>query len=112
MNGLPENLSIELDRNGYAPSIMQTEQDGCFRCGRSTEKLDRHEIWGGANRQKSKALGLWVLLCHSSCHLGCVHKDASESLRLRKKAQRVAMKHYGWTTEEFIQIIGRNYLDA
>ena len=110
MNGLLDNSLIKLDRNGYAPSIMQEDRDGCFRCGRQAEKLDRHEVFGGANRQKSKALGLWVLLCHNTCHLGCVHKDAAESLRLKKKAQRIAMKHYGWSADDFISIIGRNYL--
>ena len=103
-------MSGKLDRNGYAPSILQDELGECFRCGRSCEKLDRHEVYGAANRQKSKALGLWVMLCHSSCHLNGVHRDAAENLRLKKKAQRIAMDHYGWTTEEFIKTIGRNYL--
>lgn len=99
-----------LDRNGYAPSILQDDLTECYRCGHSHEKLDRHEIYGAANRKKSKALGLWVMLCHDSCHLNGVHKDASENRRLKQKAQRIAMKHYGWTTEDFIREIGKNYI--
>ena len=53
-----------LDRNGYAPSILQDDLSVCFRCGRSCEKLDRHEVYGAANRQKSKALGR-VRIIHS-----------------------------------------------
>ena len=112
MNGILDNSLIKLDRNGYAPSILQDDYSYCYRCGHSDQKLDRHEIYGAANRQKSKALGLWVMLCHDTCHLNGVHKDAKEALRFKKKAQRIAMKHYDWTTEEFIQIIGRNYIDA
>ena len=100
-----------LDRNGYAPSILQEDLSECFLCGRSCgEKLDRHEVYGGANRQKSKALGLWVMLCHNSCHLYGVHKDAGKNFELKEKAQRAAMEHYGWTKEDFLKIIGRNYI--
>lgn len=99
-----------LDRNGYAPSILQEDLSCCFNCGHSDEKLDRHEVWGAANRQKSKALGLWVNLCHNSCHLYGVHQNAVIADRLKKKAQRIAMEHYGWTIEDFIKVIGRNYL--
>lgn len=103
-------MNGKIDRNGYAPSILQDDLTCCYRCGRTNQKLDRHEIYGASNRQKSKALGLWVMLCHDSCHLNGVHKDADEALRFKKKAQRVAMKHYRWTTEDFIKEIGRNYI--
>lgn len=101
-----------LDRNGYAPSIVQEDLGECYLCGRSCgEKLDRHEVYGGANRQKSKALGLWVMLCHETCHLSGVHQYPSQSYKLREKVQRIAMEHYGWTKEEFIKKIGRNYIE-
>ncbi len=100
------------DRNGYNPSILQSEEEQayCYRCGRSCEKLDRHEVWGGVNRDKSKQYGLWVTLCHESCHLNGVHADAKEAQRLRTKAQRIAMKHYGWSKEDFIRLFGRSYI--
>lgn len=99
-----------MDRNGYNPSILQDDLSYCYCCGRRCEKLDRHEIWGGANRDKSKRLGLWVMLCHDSCHLNGVHAYPQKYLYLKQKAQRVAMKHYGWTKEEFINQFGRSYL--
>lgn len=104
-------FGTELDRAGYAPSIMQGERCVCASCGRSfgfgmDRKLDRHEPWGGtANRAKSKALGMWVYLCHFGCHEGpgSVHGDAALARRFRKDAQRAAMLRYGWSREEFMQ---------
>lgn len=98
------------DRNGYNPSIMQTDIHRCFRCGRTTGKLDRHEVFGAANRSKSKRLGLWVMLCHTDCHLNGVHAQKSIALELKQAGQVAAMNTYGWTTEEFIKEIGRSYL--
>ena len=101
-------------RSEYSPSILQSEEDQvwCFRCGRCNEKLDRHEVFGGPFRDKSKAFGLWVTLCHSTCHEGRygVHGDPEEARRLKRKAQRVAMRVYGWTTDDFIREFGKNWL--
>lgn len=102
-----------LNKNGYAPSIMQTELDRCYRCGRTDGKIDFHEVFGGvANREKSKRLGLWVMLCHSSCHQGRhgVHMDANEARYLHELGQKAAMEAYGWTKEDFIREFGKNYL--
>lgn len=101
------------DRNGYSPSIMQTD-DSCFLCGRTYGKLDRHEVFGGAYRQKSKACGLWVLLCHDGCHLGKngVHKNPARALALRRLAQMDAMEKYGWSVEDFRRVFGKNYLEG
>lgn len=97
-----------LDRNGYAPSIMQTDQIRCFRCMTQTGKLDRHEVFGAANRQKSKRLGLWVVLCRS-CH-SAAHDDRVVWTALKQGGQLAAMKTYHWSREDFIKEIGRNYL--
>ena len=120
------------NRNGYIDSIMTQNPGRCALCGASEgfcyapspdgerskqmfyNKLDRHEPWGGANRQKSKALGLWVPLCHLGCHEGpgSVHADAALARQFRKDAQRAAMLHYGWTREQFIQVLGKSELSA
>ena len=102
-------FGAELDRNGYAPSILQQAQC-CFKCGKTTGKLDRHEVWGGGLREKSKRYGLWVLLCHESCHLYGVHQDAEYARRLRRYAQGCANLEYGWDKETFIRMFGKNYL--
>ncbi len=103
---------MNLDRNGYADSIIPDHgPEQCWLCdcnGRG--KMDRHEVFGGAYRQKSKELGLWVHLCHDSCHLNGVHKSAYQSETLKIEAQRCAMRKYGWTKERFIAEFGRNYM--
>ena len=54
--------NMKLDGNGYAKSILQ-EGSCCHLCGHngSMDKLDRHEVFGGPDRAKSKRYGLWVL---------------------------------------------------
>lgn len=106
-----------MDKNGYSESIMQDTvfEPFCYLCGANgaLDKLDRHEIFGGAYREKSKRLGLWVLLCHHDCHIFgpmAVHNNASAALRLKQTAQRLAMDAYGWSTEDFIREFGKNYL--
>ena len=98
------------DRNGYEPSIVQHDMDHCFICGTRYGKLDRHEIFGSANREKSKRLGLWVMLCHHQCHLNGVHAHREMADQLKQIGQVAAMNAYGWNTERFIEEIGRNYL--
>lgn len=76
--------------------------------------LDRHEVFGGAYRKKSKELGLWVLLCHHEHHIfgrDAVHNNRAKDMELKQEAQRAAMAAYGWDTEEFIAQFGRNYLE-
>lgn len=100
-------------RSEYVDSIVQEDMTRCYLCGRRDRKLDRHEIFPGAYRSKSKSLGLWVLLCHSDCHEGNngVHRNAELSRRLRQDAERKALEHYGWFVKDFIREFGKNYLD-
>lgn len=107
---LVDAYNIRLDRNGYGKSIMQHDLTYCYKCGRRDQKLDRHEVFGASERAKSKAMGLWVVLCHDSCHLNGVHTDAVYREKLRAKAQAAAMREYGWSTERFIKEFGRNYI--
>lgn len=101
-----------LDSNGYAPSILQSQLDLCYLCGRSNCKLDRHECYSGAYRQKSKRLGAWVMLCHDGCHLGAygVHYNADTGRKLKKQAQVRLMYYYHWSEDDFIKQFGKNYL--
>ena len=98
-----------------AKSIMQ-EGRQCYLCGRPEtwdDPLDKHHVFGGALRSKSEAFGLTVYLHHNSCHIfgeNAVHVNAIINRQLQEEAQEAAMKKYGWTTEEFIQYFGRNYV--
>lgn len=97
---------IPLDKNGYAPSLMQHDQC-CYICMALTAA--RHEVYGGPIRQKSKRLGLWLYLCPT--HHDMMHAHPRKALALKREMQRLAMAHYGWTTDRFICEIGRNYLE-
>jgi len=96
----------ELDLNGYAMSICGNGK--CVICG-ATDTLVRHEIFHGPNRTKSKSLGLWVSLC-PNCHM-MLHSHPDIDYKLKRYGQRRAMKHYKWTTADFIRQFGKNYLE-
>ena len=84
----------------------------CFLCG-GREMIERHHIFGGANRKKADKLGLVVDLCHY-CHneppYG-VHHNKGAMLRLKQYGQKKAMLDQGWSKEDFIREFGKNYLD-
>lgn len=87
----------------------------CWLCGRngSSDPLDKHHIFGGANRRLSEQLGLWVPLCHSRCHEHgpeAVHRNAETAQLLHEYGQARAMELMGWTVEEFRLTFGKNYL--
>lgn len=97
-----------LDKNGYAPSIMQTNKE-CWVSKMQNCDLVRHEIYfGSANRKISKANGCWVWLTpywHKLIHsaMGC-----KLNLRLKRECQKIYEETH--TREEFRQLIGKSYL--
>jgi len=109
---MKNEYGVPLDRNGYAPSVIQQDETRCYLCGRRNLKLDRHEPFGGPLRDKSKSLGLWVLLCHSGCHQGPdgVHNSADKAQKLKRLAQQAAMEVYGWSTDDWHREFGKSFL--
>lgn len=99
-------MSLSLNSNGYADSIMLTICGKCYLCHRITDTA-RHEIYfGSANRKNSKEHGLWVNLC-PECHR-TVHIDRTTDIWLKQMGQRkYELRH---SREEFMNIFGRNYL--
>lgn len=94
-----------MDSNGYNPSIMDTEPGVCFICT-ATGDTARHEVFYGiSNRRNSKINGLWVYLC-PRCHRW-VH--AENPLKLKIGAQERYEENH--TRAEFMELIGRNYLE-
>lgn len=95
-------------------SIVQPDRTKCFLCGRNAQAdywgLDEHHVYGGHNRKLSEEYGLKVYLCHHSCHLFGVHKNAELSRALKAKVQKIAMALYGWSVEDFRRIFGKSYL--
>ena len=83
----------------------------CFLCGRYGP-LEKHHIFGAANRKKSEKYGLVVGLCHdchNEPHRGA-HHNKDTALYLHQWGQRKAMLEQGWSTYDFIREFGKNYL--
>ena len=106
---MTNEYGIILDRNGYAPSVIEPFDTGmCFLCGRSGD-LVRHEVFHGSNRTKSKALGCWVYLC-PKCHDDLHSRRPENDWYLHRIGQIKAMSHYDWTKEDFRERFGKNYV--
>lgn len=90
-------------------SILQKRKQ-CY-ITHSTIGLHKHHIFGGANRNISEENGFWVWLCgelHNLSNDG-VHSDYRLNLRLKQDCQREFEKTH--SREEFVRLIGKNYLD-
>lgn len=75
--------------------------------------LQRHHAYAGARRTLSERYGLCVWLCpafHNEPPHG-VHHNEQTRLMLQSMVQREAMRYYGWTKEQFMEIFGKNYLE-
>lgn len=87
----------------------------CWLCGRngSGDRLERHHIFGAANRAKSEKYGLVVYLCGNRCHrLGeyAAHANKQTMQLLHEYGQQKAMQEQNWSAEDFIKVFGKNYL--
>lgn len=95
-------------------SIIQTDREHCFVCGKNANAsyhgLDEHHVFFGFNRKKSEKYGLKVYICHDSCHINGIHKNAELNRKVQAIVQKRAMQYYGWTTDDFIGIFGKNYI--
>lgn len=94
-------------------SILEPQgADMCFVCDAMGYLEEHHIFHGTANRKQSEAAGLKVHLC-LRCHRGSrtgVHGGNWElDEQLKQQAQRVYEQTH--TREEFIAIIGKNYLE-
>ena len=90
-------------------SIMQDEKK-CYITG-NTENLHEHHIYAGANRQISEKNGFKVWLradWHNMSDYG-VHFNRELDLMLKRECQQKFEETH--SREEFISLIGRNYLD-
>lgn len=90
-------------------SILSNVKE-CFFCKR-TEPLHKHHIYEGRNRQRSEKNGFWCYLCayHHNASEHSVHMDHDLDLWLKGHCQKVYEKTH--TRDEFLAIIGRNYLE-
>lgn len=92
-------------------SILQTEKE-CYITGQ-TDNLHRHHIFAGARRNISEKEGFWVYLAgrlHNQSEQG-VHGKNGHELDLMLKRQCQSKYEETHSREEFMALIGRNYLD-
>lgn len=90
-------------------SILQTEKV-CYMCGREYG-LEKHHIFAGmANRRISEREGLWCWLCGTTCHRGThgAQYDKEMNFYLKGQAQKAFERTH--TRQEWMKLIGRNYL--
>lgn len=95
-----------MDRNGYNPSLLDTEQGICYLC-QQTGQTVRHEIYmGTGERRLSKKYGLWINLC-PACHRE-VHAEPQgrKAVQLDKDAE-AAFLAQGHSEDEFVRIFRR-----
>ena len=95
----------------YRDSIISNEPF-CYICGKSSD-LQRHEIYHGAYRDKSKRLGCWVYLCRK-CHIDKVHNKKNKDginwdLYLKMNCYGRICEYYGWSDKEFRKEFGKSY---
>ena len=101
-------------RQKHGKSIMPA-YGGCYLC-RLLDDDDRkkiteaHHIFFGPNRAKSEEYGFVTDLCveHHRTGPAAVHKNAEVCRILQRECQRKFEKTH--SREEFVRIIGRNYL--
>ena len=93
-------------------TIIQDTRE-CYRCGK-TEPLQIHHLLAGSYRGNKKhpygaeKYGLKIYLC-PECHR-FVHDHEDIMREYRKMAQLKAMEFYGWSVDDFIRKVGRNFL--
>jgi hypothetical protein len=82
--------------------------DFCYFCGKPREAI--HEVFYGIDRQASIRNGFCVGLCNYNHNMSdnSVHFNKKMDLKLKRLYQEEYEKNH--TREEFIKIIGKNYL--
>lgn len=97
----------------HPASILQTEKE-CYICralGReNTSMLDKHHIYGAANRDASEENGLWVWLCvdHHTAAPNAVHRKEAVNRELKRVGQKRFERSH--CRGEFMAIFHRSYL--
>ena len=88
-------------------SILQEEKE-CLVCG-TKRGLHLHHIYFGSNRKVSDRNGFTCYLC-AAHHVGDygVHYDPRLDREIKARCQRKFEETH--TREEFMELIGRNYL--
>lgn len=88
------------------------EMDHCLIC-HETKNLHIHEVfYGYGKRQISIKEGLCISLCpfhHNASNHG-VHFNKELDLKIKRFAEKKWLEHNNKTVEDFIQLMGKNWL--
>lgn len=96
-------------RGKYSKSIL-SENKECYYCGASFW-LEMHHIYFGKNRSASEKHGFKCWLCEAHHRGYCgVHGAGGHFLDEKLKKECQAAYERTHTREEFVKIIGKNYL--
>ena len=93
----------KLEKERY--SILTNDLEHCIICKQSP--VDMHEIYAGAKRQMSMKNGFCVPLCRMH-HIIVTNNNVAD-VYFREECQRKFEEEH--TREEFIKLVGRNYLE-
>lgn len=99
------NKLAKKEKNRF--SILQEDKCKCFLCNRQLKKLDKHEAFGGSNRQKSIEYGLVYYLCRK-CH-SKADVDKNTRNKLHSYAKKKFIKIY--SKEKFLAEFGKNFTE-
>ena len=94
-------------------SIIRQIVDRCYCCGRY-HPTDTHHVFGGSNRKASDQYGLTIRICRE-CHRA-IHEPRNEDERrmgvnLKRCIQTMAMRHYGWSKEDWLKHFTKSYTE-
>lgn len=81
----------------------------CYICGKKKECI--HEVYEGRNRQNSIKNGFCIGLCNEHHNMSNYSVHFNKDLQLKVKRDMQKKYEETHTREEFMNIIGRNYLD-
>lgn len=90
-------------------SVFTDDMDHCYFTGYAP--VERHHIFGGANRKNSEKYG-FVIPLRPDLHPNGVFagRNAKEiDTKLKRMAQEYFEEHYG-TREDFRKVFGKSYL--
>ncbi len=90
-------------------SVFTDDMDHCYFTG--TAPVERHHIWGGANRRNSEKYG-FVIPLRPDLHPNGAHAGQAAAvidLKLKQMSQVYFEEHYG-TRDDFRKTFGKSVL--
>lgn len=104
-------------RQQHKASILQVKDGRCYLCMklknnyRIHNMVHEHHVYGGPNRSISESEGFKVYLCpeHHLNGPAAVHNNIEHMRLIQEDCQRVYEEDH--TRQQFMDLIGRNYLE-